>query len=188
MYNKTLLILLSGKAGVGKTYSARILCDYFRELGLNVTVANFAFGIKKIAKEFMGWDGQKDERGRKLLQTLGTEVGRAYNINCWVEYLFGYLEHSANFPYDVIIIDDWRFPSEYEYFVDNLMYNTMRVKIIGKKQEAMPENLKTHASEISLPEDSKYYDFTLYNNFDPNMEVNVREMGHHLDSIQSKFI
>jgi hypothetical protein len=47
-------------------------------------ILSFAEGLKRCASEWFGWDGKKDERGRRLLQTLGTDAGRHYDPEIWV--------------------------------------------------------------------------------------------------------
>lgn len=66
---------------VGKTTAA----DYLvRRYGF----VKFALAdpIKTIARDGFGWDGAKDEAGRRLLQEIGT-VGRAYRAEIWLERL-----------------------------------------------------------------------------------------------------
>lgn len=190
MYNKTLVILLAGKAGSGKSFAASYLTELFKSTGKNTTRDAFAKGIKDIARKYIGWDGTKDEKGRKLLQTLGTEVGREYNPDCWVEYLIHHLENTPGYPYDVIIIDDWRFPNEYEYFVDNPLYTVVKVLVLGDKNKisSMPKGTEKHASEVSLPTKLSYYDYTLYNTFSENdFEELLVALYEVLDKSQSKY-
>jgi hypothetical protein len=116
VFAKTACIMISGKMGSGKSLSAKYLMDMLGELHLTGAVTPLALPIKIIATKYLGWDGKKDEKGRKLLQTLGTEVGREYNSNCWVSYLVDQYVPSLEFyPLDFIIVDDWRFPNEYDY-------------------------------------------------------------------------
>ena len=69
---------ISGLARSGKDTLADILLDFgYRK-------DHFAADLKRIATTHMGWDGLKDERGRVLLQQLGTEVGRAYHNSMWL--------------------------------------------------------------------------------------------------------
>jgi hypothetical protein len=49
----------------------------------------------------MGWNSEKDARGRKLLQDIGT-AGREYRRDCWVRHL----------PHYPVIVDDVRYINE----------------------------------------------------------------------------
>ncbi len=74
---KVLCVLFSGKAGVGKTTSANILYKIMSKNNLEVEIGSFAIGVKSTALH-MGWDGEKDAKGRKLLIDIGM-AGREYN-------------------------------------------------------------------------------------------------------------
>lgn len=92
--NKT--IGITGLAGAGKTYAA----TWFK-LRTGGEIWSFAAEIKRIAAT-MGWNGEKDTRGRKLLQDLGS-IGREYDRQCWV----------SRMPTDrAVIIDDVRYINE----------------------------------------------------------------------------
>lgn len=87
---------ITGLAGAGKTYAA----TWFK-LRTGGEIWSFAAEIKRIAKT-MGWNGEKDARGRKLLQDLGS-IGREYDRQCWI----------SRMPTDrPVIIDDVRFVNE----------------------------------------------------------------------------
>lgn len=87
---------ITGLAGAGKTYAA----NWFR-LRTGGEIWSFAAEIKRIAAT-MGWNGEKDARGRKLLQDLGS-IGREYDRQCWV----------SRMPTDrPVIIDDVRYINE----------------------------------------------------------------------------
>lgn len=87
---------ITGLAGAGKTYAA----TWFK-LRTGGEIWSFAAEIKRIAAT-MGWNGEKDARGRKLLQELGS-IGREYDRQCWVNRM----------PTDrPVIIDDVRYINE----------------------------------------------------------------------------
>jgi len=190
MYNKTLVVLLSGKAGAGKTYISNILQSKFEKMGLNSIRSAFAIGIKEIATRYIGWDGIKDEKGRKLLQTLGTEVGRVYDPDCWIKYMLSKLENSSRYPYDVIIVDDWRFPNEYEYFKDDPSFSVVKIRIIPQNtvDYLISGDCKLHKSELSLPEDGEYYEIVYHNNYNSETaELTMTNTANLIDSWQSKY-
>lgn len=60
-------------------------------------IYSFASPVKAIAT-IMGWDGNKDEKGRKLLQSLGTETGRAYDELMWLKLMQKSLKANAVTP------------------------------------------------------------------------------------------
>ena len=102
------LILISGKAGSGKSYLAsQLACE---SDGVS-RVKPLAEELKEIALR-MGWDGVKDERGRNLLIDIGT-AGRAYDIDLWCKIV----ADRHNDPRMTYIIDDVRYPSEVDYFL-----------------------------------------------------------------------
>ena len=45
--------------------------------GNAVLVAHYGDLVKYVCKTFFGWDGEKDEKGRTLLQKVGTDAIRA---------------------------------------------------------------------------------------------------------------
>jgi len=99
----TKTIGFTGLAGSGKTYAA----TWFKFRTGKNWVWSFASEIKAIATK-MGWDGVKDDRGRKLLQDIGS-AGRAYDPWMW----------ASKMPTDQpIIIDDVRFINEVEAIKD----------------------------------------------------------------------
>ena len=79
--DKMKIITLSGKAGCGKNYCANIINKLVDEKNNEFAYAD---SIKDIAKS-IGWNGIKDEKGRKLLQDIG-RVGREYNKDTWINF------------------------------------------------------------------------------------------------------
>ena len=94
----TKTIGFTGLAGSGKTYAATWL---WKRTIASASLWSFAGNLKSVAR-FMGWDGEKTPKGRKLLQDLGS-IGREYNRDCWVRHM----------PTDrPVIIDDVRYINE----------------------------------------------------------------------------
>ena len=108
------VIGIAGKMGVGKTSAAEVFEEY------GYVRKSFATPLKWIATRYFFWDGEKDEKGRRLLQRLGTDVGREFDENVWIKHM----EHDLNQLNKVaenmgkelkIVIDDNRFPNELEF-------------------------------------------------------------------------
>jgi hypothetical protein len=186
---KIQLVLIGGKAGVGKTTASEYLLDKMTELypGLLMEHTAFAKPIKEIAYSVFHWDGNKDDKGRRLLQVIGTEAGREYNENIWVEYFENNVLNGLFMPY-FVFVDDWRFPNELAYFEKNILFDVITIRIESNRNE-LSHNVSSHASENSLPtgniehlervtQDSMY-DFVVYNN------ETIEDLYKKLDSIVS---
>ena len=162
MIGKTTIILLSGKAGTGKSFFAEKLRLAFECRGYNVELQHFASVLKSIAKQYFWWNRVKDEKGRKLLQHLG-DVGREYDKDVWVKNLIELkLLTSPKYPQDIIIIDDWRFPNEYQYIKDNLNYSVYTIEVVAPDRAILQGEAANHISETSL-DAFDGYDFIINN-------------------------
>jgi len=100
-----LRIAIGGRMRVGKTTAA----DWLVERHGFVKYA-LATPIKEIAERDFGWDGEKDARGRRLLQEVGT-VGRNYDRDLWLDRFAASL--AADDP-PRAVVDDLRLAREAE--------------------------------------------------------------------------
>ena len=154
---KTMVVLISGRIGSGKSALASYMSQCFEVKGLNVKIFNFAYSLKLISKKVFGWDGEKDEKGRVFLQDLGKSV-RKLNPDYWVQNTQMVIENDKKYPFDVIIIDDWRYPNESEVLEKDPINVVYKIRISGDNEK--PDK---HESENSLPIsnlDNYYFKFT----------------------------
>lgn len=108
----TTYIGICGYARSGKTELAKAIVKRVRRSGSGASIVPFAGKVKDIARRWFGWDGRKNEPGRRLLQVIGTEAGRAYDPDLWVKWWErGHASVSGGW---LIIADDVRFPNEVE--------------------------------------------------------------------------
>jgi hypothetical protein len=99
------IIAFTGYAKSGKTTAANYIPG--------AKILSFADPVKQIALTAFNWDGVKDEKGRRLLQVIGTECGRAYDYDIWVKKMRELIKKVAPI-YEIIAIDDCRFDNEAE--------------------------------------------------------------------------
>lgn len=154
-----IIFLVGGKAGEGKTTFAIAAKKYLEDYG-DVGYFPFAKGVKDTAR-FMGWDGEKDEKGRTLLQAIGGS-GRDYDPDTWVNMVVD--EIFANQWLDFVFVDDWRFPNEEkvmrEQFDDVV---TIRIRRPEDEHLLIGTPMYNDPSETSLSEDDEDYDFVIPN-------------------------
>lgn len=67
------IILISGKAQNGKDSTADMLMELLPGKSIKIS---FAFYLKLICSNLFGWNGEKDEKGRSILQFVGTDLIR----------------------------------------------------------------------------------------------------------------
>jgi hypothetical protein len=167
--NHTLVYLLSGKAGVGKSFAANLIMRYYNNAGnYNCTISPFANGVKQTAR-FMGWNGKKDTAGRDLLQKIG-QIGRAYNEDVWVDKTMNELFNNPNYPFDVVIVDDWRFPNEFNHIKNLPLYKIVALRISAADREILIDNPQQYneISETSL-DSFELFDYVIENPTANNM-------------------
>ena len=163
---KTLLI--SGKSGSGKDMLATFLKEGLAAANKRTIITHYGDPVKYFAKEYFGWNGIKDEEGRHLLQTLGTDVVRAVLPNYWTGVITGLLDSFESFDiFDVAIVADVRFPNEAEIPFEQLE-DVVTIRIERKNPDGTPwvnplltEEQRNHPSETSL--DCYAFDYVVHN-------------------------
>ena len=107
------IILFSGKAEHGKTTAANMLKKMLEDKGNKVVVTRYAYYLKDLAARYCGWNGEKDNYGRQLLQQLGTDIIRVKlnKPNFHVGRICEDIEICQDYV-DYVIIDDTRFTNE----------------------------------------------------------------------------
>lgn len=161
------LILISGKAGHGKTTLGQIIREQLEALGERVVITNNAYYLKDLLRRYWNWDGIKDERGRWMLQTLGTDIIRVkFNKpDFHVGRLCEDIELCGD-RVDFVIVDDVRYLNEVEYpkkkFGDKVL--TIRVNRIDEEtrkpfESSLTEEQKKHSSETEL--DNYHFDYKI---------------------------
>jgi hypothetical protein len=146
------VLVFSGKATSGKDTSFNIL----KKMYPRTEFQRFAFAdtIKDIARLYFGWDGNKDEAGRRLLQHIG-ETGREYNKNIWVERTIEKISLLLGYNNKAIpVITDCRFVNEID-MIRSTYGNSKIIRLIGRESDLGKNG--ADISEHSLDD---------YNNFD----------------------
>lgn len=166
-------ICVSGKAQNGKDTVASYLSKQLtNKYGKSVLVTHYADLLKYICKMYFNWDGNKDEKGRTLLQKVGTDIIREKQPDFWVNFI---IEMVNFFPHtwDYVIIPDARFPNELARISDS-GYDMIHIKVQRTNFESnLTNEQKNHPSETSLDGTSANYVIynsgtlnDLYNNID----------------------
>jgi hypothetical protein len=166
MLTKPVLIFVSGKAGTGKDTIALLLQEELKNI-INAFIIRryyFATGAKDIAFR-IGWDGKKDNKGRKLLQDIG-DVGRNYNPDTWAT--LSYKEFTREvISIDFVLFPDWRHPNELEFFRCLSDFgNIFTIKINAPNREVLlGTEFYIHKSETAL-DNYKTFDYIIDNSGD----------------------
>lgn len=160
------VIIISGKSGAGKDMLAHFMKEKLESQGKKVLTIHYGDAVKWVLRDYYNWDGQKDEKGRTLLQHIGTDVVRAKYPNFWTGIVAG-LVSAFEEEFDVALIPDARFPNEVEIVMD-MISNSVCVRIERKNPDGSPwvnpaftaEQL-AHPSETSL--DKYAFDYIVHN-------------------------
>lgn len=154
------VILISGKAQNGKDAVAGYLHKALVNDGKRVLVTHYADLLKYICRNYLGWDGNKDEKGRQILQYVGTDVIRKQNPTLWVDFVAMMLKYfHENWEY--VIIPDCRFPNEVTTMVEN-GFETIHLRVVRNNFESpLTGEQQNHPSETAL--DNVKPDYCIFN-------------------------
>ena len=151
------VILISGKAQNGKDTVASFIRAKLEEDGYRVLITHYADLLKYICRSYFGWDGVKDEKGRKMLQYVGTDVISKENPSLWVDFVALMLKYFHE-NWDYVIIPDCRFPNEVFTMRDS-GFDTLYLRVTRSNfASPLTEEQQKHPSETALNGyDADYY-------------------------------
>lgn len=154
------VICISGHAQHGKDTSAQMIRKILWGYGKRVLIIHYADLLKFMCKQLFSWNGEKDERGRTLLQYVGTDVIRAKRPEYWVEYVTDVLTMFDN-EWDYVLIPDCRFPNEID-FLRSKGFDVIHARVDRPNfDNGLTEEQRNHLSEIAL--DDTAPDFVIKN-------------------------
>lgn len=145
------VITISAAAQHGKDTIAKAIKEVLEKNGVNTAIVHYATYLKALLTEAYGWDGQKDEKGRSLLQYVGTEVFRKNYESAWTDMMISTIRGFGN-TVKVLIIPDVRFPNEIIALRDSIYVDgvfSIKVERDGF-DNGLTEEQKNHPSETSL--------------------------------------
>lgn len=155
-------ICISAKARHGKDTVAELLKESLENKGNKVLITHFADLLKYICKTFFGWNGEKDEKGRTLLQYIGTDVVGKKRPSYWVDFLVDFLKLFEN-EWDYVIIPDCRYPIEISKVKE--VFDTILLRVERPNfDNGLTEAQKNHPSEVDM--DNYTFDYIIYNDSD----------------------
>lgn len=144
------IITISGSAQHGKDTFASFLSKALESRGKKTLVIHYADVLKFVAKQWYGWDGVKDDKGRTLLQYLGTDVFRKNRPDCWVTIVKELILGMGD-TIDFVLIPDCRFPNEIEVVKEINPDDFMCIKVFRPNfDNGLSEEQKNHKSETAL--------------------------------------
>ena len=117
--------------------------------GYRVLITHYADLLKYVCKQFFGWDGVKDERGRSILQYVGTDVVRKQAPDFWVGFVSSILKLFYN-NWDFVLIPDCRFPNEIQKLKSE-GFDVTHLRVVREDfNNGLTEEQKQHPSETAL--------------------------------------
>lgn len=155
----TTFICIGGKAQAGKDTCGKLFEKELASRGRKPLVTHYADLLKYICKTFFGWNGEKDEAGRTLLQRVGTDCVRKQEPNYWVDFIVN-LVHLFPNEWNYVIIPDTRFPNELSRVDKEFPMVYVRIERDGF-DNGLTEAQKQHPSETAL--DDVRPDFVIKN-------------------------
>lgn len=151
------IILISGKAMSAKDTCANLMKEQLELQGKKVLITHYADLLKYICKTFFNWDGIKDERGRTILQHVGTDIIRDENNrpDYWIDFIIDVLWMFYD-EWDYVLIADARFENEIEKikseFNGSWDYSLVKSVRVNRQNNdnKMTDEQRNHISECAF--------------------------------------
>lgn len=154
------VVCISGHARHGKDTTAETLRNVLWSRGQRVLITHYADLLKFMCEKLFGWDGKKDERGRHILQYVGTDIIRAQKPDFWVDFIIEILQLFED-QWDFVLIPDCRFPNEIERLRE-AGYDTVHLRVFREDVAQLTPEQAAHPSETAL--DGTAADYVIENN------------------------
>lgn len=169
----TKFLCISAKAQHGKDTSGEIIRNELFKRGFKSRIIHYADLLKFICKTYFDWDGNKDEKGRTLLQYVGTDVVRKQEPDYWVNFVMSLVDLFPD-KWDFVIIPDCRFPNEI-FTLKGSPYPTYHISVYRPDfDNGLTEEQKNHPSETAL--DGYVADYRLINTTLDSLTIQINQM------------
>jgi hypothetical protein len=143
------VLAISGHAQNGKDTVADLVKTKLRNDGHKVLITHYADLLKYMCRSFFDWDGNKDEKGRHILQYVGTDIIRKKSPDFWVDFIISVLTNFNEY-WDYVIIPDVRFPNELDKLIQH-NFDVIHARVVRQNFESsLTEEQKNHPSETAL--------------------------------------
>lgn len=151
------VIVISGKAQHGKDTLGNYLREILEEKGKKAFIIHYADYLKMLATNVYRWNGEKDEKGREILQKTGDKM-RKKNPDYFVEKVLEILK-DFNDEMDYAIIPDGRLPIEVDVMKNHFDCLSIRINREFHNPLMTREQL-THITETAMDNYSFDHVFT----------------------------
>jgi len=146
----TKVILVAGKAFNGKDSFAGFLKKHLEERNKRVLIMHFADNLKFVCKSYFGWDGNKDETGRTILQHVGTDIVRKKNPDYWLNNVIEFIKLFED-EYDYFVLADTRFQNELGFEEGRKLWDVKSVYVTRRNfKSPLTIEQQNHRSETDL--------------------------------------
>lgn len=173
------VLCISGKAQNGKDTTANYLYDYLTKNGKKAVIIHYADLLKFICSKYFGWNGEKDDAGRTLLQRVGTDIVRKRQPNYWVDFVTGLIKLFID-EWEYILIPDTRFPNELSC-INSAGFNLKHIRVTRPNfKSPLSEEQQKHPSETAL--DNTNADYVLVN------DSTLKQLYKKIDKIGEELI
>lgn len=161
------IVAISGKAGHGKDTAAMWMKRQLEAEDNRVAILHFADIVKFTCSKYYGWDGEKNDEGRALLQKVGTDLRLKHNPSCWASMTNMLIELMQD-DFDYFLIPDMRFIIEYTALCIQWGGTNVATVRVNRTIDGFPyvgpginEQTAKHASETEL--DTFHFNFIMQN-------------------------
>lgn len=188
--NKPIILLISAKAQHGKDTFAKFVKDRVEETeGKKVLIIKYGDILKNVCKMYYGWNGEKDEIGRTILQQVGTNLCRQNNPDVWVNCVIEIVK-GLKTDFDYVCVPDTRFPNEIEAWERNTNFYTYTIRLERVDENGdlfdngLTDEQKQHPSETAL--DNYYFNYVVENKNILDIEAACSLILEDIEKIEKK--